>query len=142
MRSCGGSSVMSSPKKWIRPAVGGKSPVTALKSVVLPAPFDPRIAYFWPAATFSDTSSTARSSPKDRVTPLRVSASPDSSWLPARAIGPAAALRRGSSVLSEVIEAMSCCRVASLLAAIWNVACAQAHLLELRFGQAEGLRDV
>ena len=29
---------MSSPKKWIRPEVGGKSPVMALKSVVLPAP--------------------------------------------------------------------------------------------------------
>jgi len=57
MRSCGGSSVMSSPKKWMRPAVGGKSPVMALKSVVLPAPLEPRIAYFWPAATVSETSS-------------------------------------------------------------------------------------
>ena len=50
MRSCGGSSVMSSPKKWIRPEVGGKSPVMALKSVVLPAPLEPRMAYFSPAA--------------------------------------------------------------------------------------------
>ena len=75
MRSCGGSSVMSSPKKWIRPAVGGKSPVMALNSVVLPAPFEPRIAYFCPAATVSDTSSTARSAPNSRVTLLSTSAS-------------------------------------------------------------------
>ena len=82
MRSCGGSAVMSSPKKWIRPAVGGKSPVMALKSVVLPAPLEPRIAAFSPAATESDTSSTARSAPKTRVTPASTSASPDSSELP------------------------------------------------------------
>ncbi len=87
MRSCGGSSVMSSPKKWIRPAVGGKSPVMALKSVVLPAPLEPRIAAFSPAATENDTSSTARSAPKARVTPASTSASPDSRPLPDDAPG-------------------------------------------------------
>ena len=98
MRSCGGSSVMSSPKKWIRPAVGGKSPVMALNSVVLPAPLEPRIAYFWPAATDSDTSSTARSAPKARVTPSSRSASLDASADAAPARRGAhrrAALRRG-----------------------------------------------
>ncbi len=91
MRSCGGRSVMSSPKKWIRPAVGGKSPVMALKSVVLPAPLEPRIAAFSPAATDNDTSSTARSAPKTRVTPSSTSASPDSRVLPdeARRAAPA-----------------------------------------------------
>ena len=74
MRSWGGSSVMSSPKKWMWPAVGGKSPVMVLKSVVLPAPLEPRIAYFCPAATVSDTSSTARSAPKARVTFVSTSA--------------------------------------------------------------------
>ena len=68
MRSCGGKAVMSSPKKRMLPEVGAKSPVTVLKSVVLPAPLEPRMAYFWPAATAIETSSTARSAPKARVT--------------------------------------------------------------------------
>jgi hypothetical protein len=79
MRSNGGSSVMSSPKKRMRPAVGGKSPVMALNSVVLPAPLLPSTAYFWPAATASDTSSTARNAPNARVTLCSVSASLDAS---------------------------------------------------------------
>ncbi len=61
----------------MRPAVGGKSPVIALKSVVLPAPFEPSTAYFWPAATVIDTSSTARSAPNARVTFVSVNASLD-----------------------------------------------------------------
>jgi hypothetical protein len=35
---------MSSPKKRIVPEEGGKSPVMQLNSVVLPAPFEPRMA--------------------------------------------------------------------------------------------------
>jgi len=35
---------MSSPRNSIVPEVGGKSPEMTLKSVVLPAPFGPRIA--------------------------------------------------------------------------------------------------
>ena len=50
MRSCAGRSVMSSPKKRMRPAVGMKSPVIALNSVVLPAPLEPRTARRSPAA--------------------------------------------------------------------------------------------
>ena len=79
MRSYGGSSVMSSPKKRMRPAVGGKSPVIVLNSVVLPAPLLPRMAYFCPAATASDTSSTARNAPNARVTLVSTSASFDAS---------------------------------------------------------------
>src|SRR5688572_11660598 len=95
MRSYGGSSVTSSPKKWILPSVGGKSPVTALKSVVLPAPFAPRIALLSPAATVSDTSSTARKAPNVRVTPVSTRASLDASGArgPAAARGAAADVR-------------------------------------------------
>ena len=106
MRSCGGSAVMSSPKKWIRPAVGGKSPVMALKSVVLPAPLEPRIAAFSPAATESDTSSTARSPPKTRLTPASTSASPDSSVLPDDAPGRARAPLSRLGGRSDVIDAI------------------------------------
>src|SRR3954453_23602484 len=139
MRSCGGSSVMSSPKNWIRPVVGGKSPVMALNSVVLPAPLEPRIATFWPAATVNDTSSTARSAPKARVTPLKINASPDGSALPP-VRGPAACARpsTGSRDLSWVTEAT----LEALLPAIGNVARAEAHLLEFGLRQAEGLADV
>src|SRR6187455_1698270 len=143
MRSCGGSAVMSSPKKWIRPAVGGKSPVMALKSVVLPAPLEPRIAAFSPAATDNDTSSTARSAPKTRVTPARTSASPDSSELPCFGAGPKAARAPLSRARgrSDVIDAIALFFFL-LLAAVGNVARAEAHLLEVRFRQAERLRDV
>ena len=79
MRSWGGRSVMSSPKKRTRPAVGGKSPVTALKSVVLPAPLAPRMARRSPAATESETPSIARSAPNVRVTPSSTRASSDAS---------------------------------------------------------------
>src|SRR3954468_9090415 len=127
MRSCGGSAVMSSPKKWMLPAVGGKSPVIALNSVVLPAPLEPRIAYFSPAATVSETSSTARTAPKARVTPLRISASPESSAPPPAVVGvAAAALARGLRVVIEAIGAFF-----PLLAAVRNVARTQAHLHEL-----------
>ena len=44
-----GKRVTSSPKKRMRPVDGGKSPVTVLNSVVLPAPFEPRIARRSPA---------------------------------------------------------------------------------------------
>ena len=101
MRSCGGSSVMSSPKNSIRPEVGGKSPVMALNSVVLPAPLEPRMAYFSPAATLSETSSTARRAPNWRVTPRSTNASFEASAeaAPARraAPGPPMAARDGRS---------------------------------------------
>ena len=78
MRSCGGSWVMSSPKNWTRPAVGGKSPVMALNKVVLPAPLAPRIARRSPAGTAKLMSSIARKAPNCRVTRSSTSASPDS----------------------------------------------------------------
>src|SRR6478609_5041615 len=119
----------------MRPAVGGKSPVTALKSVVLPAPLEPRIAYFCPAATVNDTSSTARSAPKARVTPSSRSASPESSCAPA----PEAAPPRAAPGLSGVTVAMPS---EVLRAAVGDVARSQAHLLELCLGQSQRLRDV
>ena len=79
IRSKGSMCVMSSPKKRIRPEVGGKSPVMALNKVVLPAPFAPRMARFSPASTDKLTSSTARNAPNARVTPSRTSASEDMS---------------------------------------------------------------
>src|SRR6478609_3232058 len=146
MRSCGGSSVMSSPKKWIRPAVGGKSPVMALKSVVLPAPLEPRMAAFSPAATDSETSSTARSAPNTRVTPSSTSASPDSSVPAGPGVAPKAARAPPSRLRgrSDVIDAIALALVVPcfLLAAVGNVARAESHLLEVGFGQAERLRDV
>src|ERR1700746_3841845 len=60
---------MSSPKKRIVPDEGGKSPVMQLNSVVLPAPFDPSTPRRSPGRTVNDTSTSAASAPKNRVTP-------------------------------------------------------------------------
>src|SRR6476469_6823190 len=54
---------MSSPKKRIVPEEGGKSPVMQLKSVVLPAPFEPRTARRSPGRTVIVTSVSAASAP-------------------------------------------------------------------------------
>src|SRR5688572_11751718 len=117
MRSWGGSSVMSSPKKRTRPAVGGKSPVTALNSVVLPAPLAPRMARRSPAATASETPSIARSAPKVRVTPSRTSASSEAS--------------------------SDCGAIAAIgLRTGGVVARADAHLVELGLRQVESLVDL
>src|SRR6476469_3274004 len=69
MRSCGGNRVTSSPKKRTVPEVGGKSPVTQLSSVVLPAPFDPSTARRSPGRTLSVMSIKAASAPKFRQSP-------------------------------------------------------------------------
>ena len=79
MRSYTGIAVTSSPKKRTLPAVAGKSPVMTLNSVVLPAPLAPMTARRSPAATDSETSSSARSAPKLRETPASSSALPDAS---------------------------------------------------------------
>ena len=63
--------VTSWPTTSIVPAVGGKSPATRLKSVVLPAPFGPRIARRSPCATSRSTSRTAWTPPKRRPTPRK-----------------------------------------------------------------------
>ena len=82
MRSCGGSVVTSSPKKRTVPDVGGKSPVTQLSSVVLPAPFDPSTARRSPGRTLSVISVSAASAPNIRLTPRNSIALP----VPAAAI--------------------------------------------------------
>src|SRR5215469_2057686 len=67
---------MSSPKKRIMPDDGGKSPVMQLKSVVLPAPFEPSTARRSPGRTVMVTSVRAASAPNNRVTPRSSSAAP------------------------------------------------------------------
>src|SRR5262245_8526816 len=125
MRSCGGNAVTSSPKKRTRPAVGGKSPVTALKSVVLPAPFAPISARRSPAATESETSSIALSAPNVRVTPSSTRASPVVSVSvtggPSRPVRPSRASRPSRTV--------------------GHVARAEADLVEVRLAHAEALID-
>src|SRR6516165_3074974 len=74
MRSWGGKCVMSSPKKRMMPDDGGKSPVMQLKSVVLPAPFEPSTARRSPGRTVMVTSVKAASAPNSRVTPRSSSA--------------------------------------------------------------------
>src|SRR5438128_4907907 len=63
-----GSRVTFRPKSSILPDVGGMSPEMTLKSVVLPAPFGPRIARRSPGATSRSTSRTAWRPPKRRPT--------------------------------------------------------------------------
>jgi hypothetical protein len=58
-RALAESCVISSPANSIVPELGGKSPEMTLKSVVLPAPFGPRIARLSPYATSRSTSRTA-----------------------------------------------------------------------------------
>src|SRR5215471_853466 len=65
---------MSSPKKRIVPEEGGKSPVTQLNSVVLPAPLEPSTARRSPGRTVMVTSVSAASAPNIRVTPRNSSA--------------------------------------------------------------------
>src|SRR5947209_13494748 len=66
-----GMPVTSSPNSSILPDVGGKSPEMTLNSVVLPAPFGPRIARRSACETSRSTSRTACRPPKRRPTPLR-----------------------------------------------------------------------
>src|SRR6266700_2748464 len=67
---------MSSPKKRMVPEEGGKSPVTQLNSVVLPAPLEPSTARRSPGRTVIVTSVRAASAPNSRVTPRNSSAAP------------------------------------------------------------------
>src|SRR6266850_607166 len=68
---------MSSPKKRMVPEDGGKSPVTQLNSVVLPAPLEPSTARRSPGRTVMVTSVNAASAPNSRVTPRSSSAAPE-----------------------------------------------------------------
>src|SRR3954464_2434082 len=58
---------MSLPSKTIWPEVGGKVPVSRLKSVVLPAPFGPMMECSEPASIPRLTPLTAVSAPNDLV---------------------------------------------------------------------------
>src|SRR5262245_40241632 len=69
MRSCGGRVVTSSPKKRTLPLRGGKSPMMALNSVVLPAPLAPSTARRSPGRRVKLTLSRATSAPKWQLTP-------------------------------------------------------------------------
>src|SRR5436190_6993703 len=66
-----GMSVMSSPARQIRPAVGLSSPASCMRSVVLPAPLGPMIACNSWGSRLSDTLSVAMSAP-NRFVRLRV----------------------------------------------------------------------
>src|SRR4029453_9068144 len=68
---------MSSPKKRMVPDDGGKSPVTQLNNVVLPAPVEPSTARRSPGRTVMVTSVSAASAPNSRVTPRSSSAAPE-----------------------------------------------------------------
>src|SRR3984957_8759125 len=68
MRPCTRGGVMSSLKKRMPPAVGMKSPVMALNSVVLPAPFEPMMARRSLAATRKVMPDSATRAPKCRAT--------------------------------------------------------------------------
>src|SRR5207247_10380495 len=63
--------VTSRPSISTVPDVAGKSPAITLKSVVLPAPFGPRIARRSPGATSRSTSRTAWRPPKRLPTPRK-----------------------------------------------------------------------
>src|SRR5215813_3659713 len=67
---------MSSPKNRMVPDDGGKSPVTQLNSVVLPAPLEPSTARRSPGRTVMVTSVSAASAPNIRVTPRSSRAAP------------------------------------------------------------------
>src|SRR5262245_12193788 len=64
---CGGSPVMSSPSKTMRPDEGGMTPVRQLKNVDLPAPLGPMIARISPRRTAMETRLTAVRPPNCRV---------------------------------------------------------------------------
>src|SRR3954470_18644646 len=70
-RDRAGRYVASAPRNSIVPDVGGTSPQMTLNSVVLPAPFGPRIARRSPWTTSRSTPSTARSPPNRRPTPRK-----------------------------------------------------------------------
>src|SRR5436853_1361586 len=67
---------MSSPKKRMVPEESGKSPVTQLNNVVLPAPLEPSTARRSPGRTVMVTSVSAASAPNMRVTPRSSRAAP------------------------------------------------------------------
>src|SRR5688500_16263122 len=109
----------------MRPAVEGKSPVIALKSVVFPAPLAPRMPRRSPAPTVRSTLSRATSAPKVRHTPSRTRA-----WAaPAR-------FNLSASAMGLTLRGSTRSRAARIVAADR----AQGHEIGLR--HAEGLVHV
>ena len=72
--SCGSSPSMRRPCSSMRPAESGKRPLTRLKSVVLPAPFGPMMAWREPVATSRVTPMMTAVGPKLFSTSMRRSA--------------------------------------------------------------------
>src|SRR5437868_3226426 len=70
----GGRPVMGSPNSSTVPSVGCRTPDRQLKSVVLPAPLGPRMAWISPSSTDRSTPSSARKPRKLRATPLAAKA--------------------------------------------------------------------
>src|SRR5215475_8965203 len=99
---------MSSPKKRIVPDDGGKSPVTQLNSVVLPAPLEPNTARRSPGRIVRVTSVSAASAPNIRVTPRSSSAAPAptaDSRCATLSMAAAFALVADAAALSSIVEA-------------------------------------
>src|SRR3954464_560910 len=71
VRPGAGMAPTSSPRNSIVPDVAGRSPAMTLNSVVLPAPFGPRIARRAPGATSRSTSRTAARPPNRRPAPRK-----------------------------------------------------------------------
>src|SRR5512139_1181618 len=93
-----GSPSMRRPSSVMDPAVGGMSPETRLRSVVLPAPFGPMSPCTSPASTRREAPSTAASPPKVRRTP----SSSSSTGLPPRPQpGPDPGRQRGDALRQE-----------------------------------------
>src|ERR1700749_3298758 len=66
LRSQGRIAVMSRPSNRMRPLLGGNTPPIRLNSVLLPAPFGPRMPRISPASTVRLRPSITRRPPNDR----------------------------------------------------------------------------
>src|ERR1700688_4772482 len=73
LRSHGFIAVMSRPSSRMRPPLGGNTPPIRLNSVLLPAPFGPRIPRISPASTERSRPSMTRRPPNARDNDDRVS---------------------------------------------------------------------
>ena len=73
LRLCGGSAVMSSPAKRMRPKSARNWPLSCAINVVLPAPFGPMMACSSPGATSSERLSVATMPPKRLARPSTLS---------------------------------------------------------------------
>src|SRR5438309_1063109 len=98
---CGGSPVMTAPSKRASPPSGASSPVTTLKSVVLPAPLGPITERSSPRLTPNEAPSTAASPPKYFVTPSTSSSGRPSSRVTGAGAAGAGVAARASAGAGE-----------------------------------------